>query len=207
MNSIINTKYLEKCSNISDIYEHLSTLNKYGKLCNSITECGTRRVVSTYAFASALLNNKNNKLRIIDISSNEYIETFIKECENENININFYKGSDLECPLENTDLLFIDTFHVYGQLKRELDKWNVVVNKYILIHDTTVDEYTSELVRHMKRDNIDINSLTYRYNMTYDELYKGLWPAIEEFLYNNKNWKLKERFINNNGLTILEKIG
>jgi hypothetical protein len=39
-----------------------------------------------------------------------------------------------------------------------------------------------------------------------DEINKGLWPAITEFLKNNNNWKLKERFINNNGLTILEKI-
>jgi len=205
MESIINRKYLEKCSQVSDIYEHLPTLKKYGEYCTSITECGTRRVVSTYAFASSLLNKPNNKLRIIDISSNEYIETFMKECKNENINVTFYKGSDLECELENTDLLFIDTFHVYGQLKRELERWHTVVNKYIVIHDTTIDEFTSELVRHQKRDNIDIQSLTYLYNMSYDELYKGLWPAIEDFLAVNPNWKLKERFTNNNGLTILAR--
>ena len=201
MNSIIDKKYLEKCSTVSDIYEHLPTLKKYGKLCNSITECGTRKVFSTYAFASSLLNKVNNKLTIIDISSNEYIYTFIEECKNENINIIFHNYSNLECPLENTDLLFIDTFHVYGHLIRELERWNSVVNKYIIIHDTTIDAYTSELVRH----KCDIKSLTTVYNMSYDELYKGLWLAIEDFLSNNSNWIIKERFTNNNGLTILER--
>ena len=202
MESIINSKYLEKCSIISDINEHLPTLKKYGELCNSITECGTRRVFSTYAFASSLLNKENNKLTIIDISSNEYKQTFMEECKNENINITFHNGSDLECPLENTDLLFIDTFHVYGHLIKELERWNSAVNKYIIIHDTTVDEYTSELVRH----KCDIQSLTSVYNMSYDELSKGLWPAIEDFINSNPNWFIKERFTNNNGLTILERI-
>jgi hypothetical protein len=58
----------------------------------------------------------------------------------------------------------------------------------------------------MKRDNINIESLTSVYNMSYEELYKGLWPAIEDFIANNSNWKIKERFTNNNGLTVLEKI-
>jgi hypothetical protein len=34
---------------------------------------------------------------------------------------------------------------------------------------------------------------------------RGLWPAVEEFLQENKNWSLKERFTHNNGLTILER--
>ena len=34
----------------------------------------------------------------------------------------------------------------------------------------------------------------------------GLMKAIFEFLSQNNNWKIKEIFTNNNGLTILEKI-
>lgn len=39
-----------------------------------------------------------------------------------------------------------------------------------------------------------------------EEIKCGLWKAIEDFLLVNPNWKLKERYINNNGLTILEHI-
>jgi ubiquitin C-terminal hydrolase len=35
---------------------------------------------------------------------------------------------------------------------------------------------------------------------------KGLWPAIEEFLYHNKNWVIWEKKANNNGLTVLKRI-
>ena len=35
---------------------------------------------------------------------------------------------------------------------------------------------------------------------------KGLWTAIEEFLYNNKDWIIWEKKPNNNGLTVLKRI-
>jgi hypothetical protein len=35
---------------------------------------------------------------------------------------------------------------------------------------------------------------------------KGLMPAIEEFLYHNKNWVIWEKKANNNGLTVLKRI-
>jgi hypothetical protein len=38
-----------------------------------------------------------------------------------------------------------------------------------------------------------------------EEIYKGLWPAVEEFLESNNDWYLVKRFTNNNGLTIIGK--
>ena len=70
------------------------------------------------------------------------------------------------------------------------------------MHDTTVDELYGETIR--RRWNAREQSKNT--GIPIDEINKGLWPAIEEFLSNNKNWKIKERFTNNNGLTILEKL-
>lgn len=40
-----------------------------------------------------------------------------------------------------------------------------------------------------------------------DEITRGLWPAVEEFLAEHENeWKLHERYTNNNGLTILKRV-
>jgi hypothetical protein len=39
-----------------------------------------------------------------------------------------------------------------------------------------------------------------------EEIRKGLWPAVEEFLIDHPEWRLKERFTNNNGLTVLERV-
>jgi hypothetical protein len=40
---------------------------------------------------------------------------------------------------------------------------------------------------------------------TVDEIRCGLGKAINEFLETNTDWKLLEKFTNNNGLTILKK--
>ena len=39
-----------------------------------------------------------------------------------------------------------------------------------------------------------------------EEIEKGLWPAVEEFLENNDNWELEKKYENCNGLTILKRI-
>lgn len=200
--SIIDSKYVEKCSSSSDINEHLPTLARYGSECSHITECGVRCVVSSYAFAHALKNKKINKLIQVDLDWNQNLDIFKKECNNENINVVFYQQSDLECPIESTELLFIDTWHIYGQLKRELSRWNSYVSKYIIMHDTTVDEWFGETIR--GGGNALEESI--RSGIPVEEIKKGLWPAISEFLIEHTEWKIKEQYVNNNGLTILERI-
>ena len=83
---------------------------------------------------------------------------------------------------EKFDLTFIDTWHVYGQLKRELTKFNKITNKYIIMHDTTIDGYLGESLR-MGWDIFEQSSTT---GMPIEEIKKGIWPAIEEFLFKNK---------------------
>lgn len=200
--SDIEKKFLEKTTKKSDINEHLPTLRKYSLEVNHITECGVRSVVSSYAFASGLLKKENNKLIQVDICRSKEVTIFQEECKNEGINTIFYQKSDLDCPLEMTDLLFIDTWHVYGHLKRELERWHPYVSKYIVMHDTTIDEWKGETIR----CNRNAEKQSKQSGIPLNELFIGLWPAIEEFLKNHEEWKIKERFTNNNGLTILERM-
>jgi hypothetical protein len=100
------------------------------------------------------------------------------------------------------DLTFIDTWHVYGQLKRELEKFSNITKKYIIMHDTTVDEIYGETIR--MGMNAYQQSLATGFPMS--EINKGLGAAVNEFLENNKDWILKEKFFNNNGLTVLERV-
>jgi primase-polymerase (primpol)-like protein len=102
---------------------------------------------------------------------------------------------------ERFDLTFIDTWHVYGQLKRELEKFSKITNKYIIMHDTTVDEIYGETIRigwNAEKQSIESG-------FSVEEINRGLWPAIEEFLQTNPEWYIKERYTNNNGLTILAR--
>jgi hypothetical protein len=200
--SLLNARLCIKSSTPSDINEHLPILYNYAKRCTSIVECGVLEVTSSYAFASGLLGTPNNSLTMIDPLLSENMEPFLDICNRENINAAFLYTSDLACEPIETDLLFIDSWHVYAQLKRELAHWHASVKKYILIHDTTVDEWYGESVR----GNADAERQSRETGFPVEEIRKGLWPAIVEFLREHPEWKLAERFTNNNGLTVLSRV-
>jgi hypothetical protein len=200
----IKTKYEILCNANSDINEHLPTLYKYATECESIIELGVRGVVSSFAFVYGLLNNNSNNKKILlnDISECN-INELLSSSKGLKIDIDYKWINDLDLEItNNVDLTFIDTWHVYGQLKRELQKFSKVTNKYIIMHDTTVDEYYGETIR----CNMNAKQQSLESGFPENEITIGLWPAVTEFLENNSNWKIKERFTNNNGLTILEKI-
>jgi len=198
---VLDEKYHRLCSTVSDIYEHLPTLKEYASKCNIVVECGVRTIVSSYAFACGLLGNSKNKLYMVDpVRSNE-MPSFLNICKSEGINAEFFNQSDLQCPIVETDLLFIDTWHVYGQLKRELERWNSHVSKYIIMHDTTIDEWVGETIR----NGWNANQQSIQHGIPINEILKGLWPAIQEFLDGHPEWVLAKRYTNNYGLTILER--
>ena len=95
----------------------------------------------------------------------------------------FHQADVLWVDIEETDLLFIDTLHDYEQLVQELALHARKARKYIVLHDTTTFGETGETPGH-----------------------RGLWPAVEEFL-SRGGFQVKERYSNNNGLTVLERIG
>ena len=199
----IKAKFKNECNRISDINEHLPTLYSYAKECESIIECGVRGCVSSWAFASGLLdNNKPIKKILLNDIEECNIADFLKVTQNTNLIVNYVWCSDLDLQVNtNIDMTFIDTLHVYGQLKRELEKFSKVTNKYIIMHDTTVDEIYGECIR-CGWNAEELSSTT---GFSVEEINKGLQPAIDEFLKLNPEWILDKKYTNNNGLTILKK--
>ena len=141
----------------------------------------------------------------VDPETHPNIDAFRAAARAEGLNTVFHQQSNLVCPIEDTDLLFIDTWHVYAQLKRELHRWHSHVKKYIIMHDTTVDEWYGETLRCGHNANAATQSRETGFPI--HEITKGLWPAIAEFLSAHPEWKIRERFVNNNGLTVLERVG
>ena len=187
----------------SDINEHLPILYKYAKECESIIECGVRKCISSWALAFGLLNNNKS---IKTLLLNDIINCDINELLNETkylpIDISYQWKNNLELELtSNYHMVFIDTWHVYGQLKRELGKFSPIINKYIIMHDTTIDEIDGETIR------LSWNAIKQSEESGYsiDEIKCGLGKAINEFLENNNDWFLIEKLTNNNGLTILKR--
>ena len=199
------TKYMIAASTPSDINEHLPILLQYTKKCSSVVECGVRDVVSSYAFAYGLANTPNNTYVMVDPKKSTQIDPFLALCRANGVNASFVEQSDLDCPLVNTDLLFIDTWHVYGHLKRELARWHASVNKFIVLHDTTVDEWYGETIRN-ECNGWNAVEQSKDSGIPVEEIRKGLWPAIEEFLSAHPEWTIELRLTNNNGLTVLRRI-
>ena len=191
--------------NSIDIMEHLPTLYRYAKECDSVFETGVRGCVSSWAFLYGLLNNKsvNNKcLFLNDIDVCDINELLQVSKQFDNVNVTYeWKNNLLLNFKQNYDLTFIDTWHVYGQLKRELKKFSKITNKYIILHDTTVDGIKGETIRL----GLDARKQSAQTGFPVNEICKGLSYAIKEFLHRNPEWYIKEVFTNNNGLTILAK--
>ena len=208
MEFINNKCYLlryNKCPGInsSDIMEHLPTLYHYAKECDSVFETGVRGCVSSWAFLSGLLEGSKNRKTLFmnDINVCD-VEELVNASKGFDIDIKYEWKNNLLLELEqNYDITFIDTWHIYGQLKRELEKFSKITNKYIIMHDTTADEIYGETIR----CGWDAEKQSKESGFSLEEINKGLWPAVTEFLELNPEWYLKERFTNNNGLTILAR--
>ena len=205
--STVERNYERAACSISDINEHIPTLRRYAKLCASIVEMGVRGGNSTWGFmqgmVDAALSDPSTCRTLVgydvmpapvpyQVDSVQAVPNFVISFRQENVLHT--------CPV-SCDLLFIDTFHVYGQLKRELALHAPGTRKFILMHDTTVDEWVGEAVR----SNMNLPLTAEETNMSHAELTMGLWPAIEEFLAANTEWTLRERMTNCNGLTVLER--
>jgi hypothetical protein len=114
----------------------------------------------------------------------------------------FVQCNDLsiDIPLA-TDLLFIDTWHVYAQLKRELAMHHRNVRRWIVLHDTSIDAVLGESIR----CGMDTAQQALATGFAESDICRGLWPAVEEFLADHNEWMLEERHTDQCGLTILRR--
>ena len=96
---------------------------------------------------------------------------------------------------------------MYGQIKRELEKFATVCNKYIIMHDTTVDEIDGvrEYGYNYQHAYGRATELAAQSGIPREEILKGMWFGIQEFLARHPEWYIKDRYFNNNGLMVLAK--
>ena len=202
----IHDNYRHHSESTSDINEHLPTLARYASECESIIELGVRGCISSWAFCKGLLDNNKpvKKIFLNDITPCD-IESLLCAAKSPDVNIDvtYQWINDLLVDTSSleTDLTFIDTWHVYAQLKRELEKYSKITKKYIIMHDTEVDGNYGETIR--LGWNAEEQSRQTGYPV--EEINRGLIPAVVEFLENNPEWAMHEYYKNNNGLTILQR--
>ena len=184
----IKEKYQNECNRQSDINELLPYLKEYADKCDHVTEMGVRWVSSTYAFLAS-----NAKTVVgYDIETQRQAWECKEICQKEGREWTYIEADVLKVDIEETDFLFIDTFHTKTQLERELAKHANKVRKYIGFHDTTAFEWKGEESYHSVSDKGT-------------NCGGGIWYAIQDFLDSNPNWAIVLRETKNNGLTIIGK--
>lgn len=174
----IEDKFEQLCGAKSDINEHLPVLRHYASQCNHVTEFGVRGIVSTWA----LLAGRPGKMVSYDINPPQGDIGEVYEAAKGSTSFRFVQADVLTVTIEPTDLLFIDTFHTYRQLKQELELHANRVRDYIILHDTAT------------------------YGGKGEDGGEGLRKAIDEFLLGNAGWRIIEERRNNNGLIVLERV-
>ena len=206
----INNKLRVEINKRGDISDHLSYLELLSKQCNSILECGVRSAISSWAFLSGLMkhNSSTKTLHLCDVNYSNNLIEFEQACKEQNVEYMFHKCSDLDLPFKLYDMVFIDTWHVYGHLKRELAKFHSMATKYIVMHDTEVDKILGETYRaglNVQQHEEYVNKLSIESGIPVSEITCGLQKAIDEFLAEHPEWCVKIQFTHNNGLTVLER--
>lgn len=200
-NLLIN-EYNLFSSTTSEINEHLPTLHNLAKECEFVIEFGVCHGKSTRAFLASGV-----KLRSYDV----WIEPRVLELFNHSRSIGndvqYIQSNTISIEIDECDMLFIDTWHHYYQLRKELKLHANKVKKYLVFHDTVScgssgEEWESwgngSKINYQRLcEDLDTNKI--------DNI--GINSAIFEFMSENHNWVVKKHYKNNNGLTILENIG
>jgi len=184
MSSFLEQEYKIACTTPSDINEHLHILKQLADECEHVTEMGTRSGVSTRAFL-----NSDVILRAYDLFLDQRMIELFEHAAEEGKNVQYIEDNVLEVEIDETDMLFIDTWHCYDQLIQELNLHASKVKKYLVFHDTQTYAVTSEEFLGRRGSN-------------------GLLPAIIHYMIANPGvWQFKIHRTNNNGLSVLERIG
>lgn len=181
---MIDQEYENSKNRKSDINEHLQLLKELASECEHVTEMGVRFGDSTRAFLKADVT-----LRSYDIELNDGVMRLFDASKRAGKDVEYIKADTRDLEIEETDLLFIDTWHSYTQLKMELFLHGNKARKYLAFHDTWTYG--------VKDESWDKNRTAVGT--------EGLIPAIVRFVIDNPEWKFKVFRTNNNGLTVLER--
>lgn len=196
----------------SDIYLHVDVLRLLSTSCRSVLELGTRSCVSSWGFLKGLASSSaaigTKTLVSNDLDYHPNVDIVRSVANKIGIKYKFIQKNDLKLDaadfggiLKEFDIVFIDTWHIYGQLKRELEKFQAYAAKYIVLHDTDIDAEHGESVR-MGHDVIEMANIS---GFPAEEITQGLQRAIHEFLEKHPDWFMLRAIHDGIGLTILAR--
>lgn len=161
----------------TDINEHIPVLSALAHNCKHITELGVGWAQSTRAFL-----RHDVELHCYEFKPQPGIPEFFDEAKAAGRNVTLHVADTRQVEIAETDLLMVDSLHIYEQVKEELRLHAPKTRKYIVFHDTTSYEVNGEFGG------------------------RGIWAAIREFMDTHPEWRMIIRYHNCNGLTVLQHV-
>jgi hypothetical protein len=210
-----------------DIWQHVASMYALARGAAHVTELASGCNGGSWALARALAHGlmvpraKGRRLRANhdgdrgaggDPTERRYVAVdmeacsrrleFARACAGVGLSVETRVGDTARTEIERTDVLFVDSWHVYAHMKRELERHHDKVGSLIILHDTTVDAEWGETLR-MRRDATAEAS---RFGYPIAEVRRGVWPAVREFLEaHGDEWTLAHRWTHCNGLAVLSR--
>jgi beta-1,4-mannosyl-glycoprotein beta-1,4-N-acetylglucosaminyltransferase len=173
----IERMFLNVCDESSDIKGHLPTLKNISRMCGHVTEM----VAQTGISIVALLAGKPEKVVSYTIHDDGDCIDKLSKIPLKTV-YTIAHGDSLSVEIEETDFLFIDTYHTYDRLSKELERHADSVRKYIALHDTITFGLSGE-----------------------DGSTPGLQKAVTDFLQKNTAWKVMDAYHHYHGFMVLER--
>ena len=187
----------------SDIHEHLGLLRLLAHQCASAVEIGVKGMGSTWGILKGLSEDTSEPRSYLGIDTGphpaavlRYAKKVAEEC---GIAFDVLQVSELNADIGTTDLLFINSFHTYTHLMYELETFSPKVAKFIALPYTNIPSAYFN-------DPAYLGDYS-EFPCLYDPLKRGIWLAMEDFLKRHREWALYERRFNNNGFTVLRRVG
>jgi len=174
--------YHQACAARSDIHEHLPLLRALAEDHErpmTVVEMGVRAVVSTWAFLAA----RPLHVTSVDVERHPNVDVALAVAEAAGVSFKFELADTLAMAPVACDLLFVDTLHTYAQLRAELRRHAVTVQRFIALHDT---ETFGDRGENGERP--------------------GLRQAVRDFQQaEGRGWRTALDLVNCNGLMVLER--
>lgn len=205
----LKSGYLATRDTGSDIHEHIMRLYEMAKQCTRIIDAGFNFSFGSWPLIKGLIDNEEDSSERLLYTSYGAMGKFrasgtgVPEETQEimsRLGVKYVALTDENMPL--VDMVFIAGWHCYPQVKLELEQYSACTGKWLVIHCTSTDAEFSESLR----CGHNIPARARASGFSEEEIKKGIWPAITEFLQEHPDWCLEERLLHNNGLTILSRV-
>ncbi len=207
----------------TDISRHMETLFNYARKSRSVLELGSRQSLSTVALACGLADQDcpNRRLDVVDLDpiDSAFVPIVEAVCRFNEVECNLHpKTNDLAFPVQERswDMVFIDSLHCYGQLRRELHRYAPHVRKYIALHDTVSWGERGEGPSLLRTYKVSREAMAASITQAYpamgpcapEELDEGLCKAVDEFLAARPDeWVVDYSTPFGHGLMVLKRVG